>query len=144
MRTLVIVLVGCLLATSVTALKQDTPWTYSQHSGELKRNGVVWAAGYSGWHEGKNNPQIEDQHDVGPIPHGIYLIGRPHDSSLHGPHAMTLTPLNGTQTYGRSGFLIHGDSLEHPGEASEGCIVLPLATRQMIAKSQEATLVVVQ
>ena len=136
------IIVGFLLTTSARPLEVDGPWTYSQGSGALARNGVVLTSGYSGWRQGKNHADMEDQPDVGPIPHGVYLIGRPHTSSRHGPHAMTLTPAEGTETYGRFGFLIHGDSIEHPGEASEGCIILALRFRRMIADSQEDTLVV--
>ncbi|WP_429322786.1 tlde1 domain-containing protein [Paraburkholderia sp. GAS448] len=142
MRTLIMVMIGALIVTSAEPLEQDVPWIYSQGSGQLKRNGVVVAIGYSGGGEGKNNPRIEQQRDVGPIPHGVYHIGRPRNSSRHGPHSMTLTPVPGTQTWGRSGFLIHADSIEHPGEASEGCIIFPLRIRQLISSSRETTLVV--
>jgi len=33
---------------------------------------------------------------------------------------------------GRSGFMIHGDSEKHPGEASEGSIILDFAFREII------------
>src|ERR1035438_5538324 len=36
-----------------------------------------------------------------------------------------LTPESGTNTFGREGFLIHGDSVQNPGTASHGCIILP-------------------
>jgi hypothetical protein len=89
--------------------------------------------GYSGFHEGKNNPDMEDVHDVGPIPRGDYAIGAPFDSPTHGPLAIPLTPLSRTQTFGRSGFLMHGDSIEHPGEASHGCIIMPHYVREHVA-----------
>jgi len=37
--------------------------------------------------------------------------------------------------YGRSGFMIHGDSQKHPSQASEGCIVLDFAFREIITRS---------
>lgn len=36
---------------------------------------------------------------------------------------MRLTPYVENQMCGRDGFMIHGDSSAHPGEASDGCIV---------------------
>ncbi|SIO72549.1 Protein of unknown function [Burkholderia sp. GAS332] len=142
MRTLVVVIIGALSVTLAELLEVAAPWIYSQSSGELRRNGVIVATGYSGGGEGKNNSRVEQKRDVGPIPRGVYRIGLPRSSSRHGPHYMALTPEPGTQTYGRSGFLIHADSIERPGEASEGCIILPLKIRQLISTSRETTLVV--
>ncbi len=45
--------------------------------------------------------------------------------------------------FGRSGFLIHGDSVSHPGEASEGCIILDRNVRETIANDDDKYLVVV-
>jgi hypothetical protein len=46
---------------------------------------------------------------------------------------MRLTPFPGTQTYGRDGFLIHGDNVLH--DASQGCIILDRAVRNRISSS---------
>jgi len=92
--------------------------------------------GYSGFNGAKNNPGMESVHDVGPIPRGTYEIGAPFDSPEHGPLAMPLTPCPGTDTFGRSGFLMHGDSLEHPGEASHGCIIMPRDVREHVARAR--------
>ena len=46
---------------------------------------------------------------------------------------MALTPAPDTNTFGRDSFLIHGDSSEHPGAASRGCIILPRNIRDQIA-----------
>ena len=56
---------------------------------------------------------------------------------------MTLTPVGHTAN-GRTNFLIHGDSTNHPGDASEGCIVLSRTIRQAIAVSGDTDLEVVQ
>jgi hypothetical protein len=56
---------------------------------------------------------------------------------------MRLTPANGTHNYGRSGFLIHGDSIEHPGQASNGCIIERLPVRNQISSSGDRILEVV-
>lgn len=103
--------------------------------------------GYSGMDiptaMGKNNPAMQDVPDVGPIPEGLWKIGSAFDSQIHGPVCMRLTPAHGTDTFGRSGFLIHGDSFEHPGEASEGCIVLGRMLRLAIVGSGDDLLQVV-
>ena len=61
----------------------------------------------------------------------------------HGPFVLRLTPAPTNEMFGRDGFLIHGDSIEHPGSASHGCIILPRAIREAIAKSDDDTLHVV-
>jgi hypothetical protein len=43
-----------------------------------------------------------------------------------------LTP-DGHEAHGRTEFLIHGDSVDAPGTASEGCIILSPAIRKKIA-----------
>jgi hypothetical protein len=118
-------------------------WTYNQSNGSLTRNDVPAGEGYSGFGEGKNNPALQTVHDVGPIPQGLYSIGPPHDTPTHGPHVMALTPAAGTNTFGRDGFLIHGDSIANPGTASHGCIILPRAIRDEIASSGDHQLQVV-
>ncbi len=55
---------------------------------------------------------------------------------------MRLTPAPGTDTFGRSAFLIHGDNAKKDKSASEGCIILGPALRQQIAESKIKRLVV--
>lgn len=119
-------------------------WTYSQSTGELSRDGKRIGAGYSGSRAGKNNSSLEASRDVGPIPRGEYYIGDPQDTATHGPHVMPLMPALEAQTFGRSGFLIHGDSKEHPGKASEGCIILSHDLRVAISDSEDDQLTVVE
>ena len=118
-------------------------WTYEQRSGALGKDGQRVATGYSGFGDGKNNPDLENVHDVGPIPRGVYAIGPPHDTTAHGPHVMALTPLPDTNTFSREGFLIHGDSLQNPGTASHGCIILPPDVRKQISASGDTEIQVV-
>ena len=118
-------------------------WTYDQLSGALGKDGQRVATGYSGFGEGKNNPDLENIHDVGPIPKGVYGIGPPQDTPTHGPHVLALTPEPGTNTFGRDGFLIHGDSVQNPGTASHGCIILPRTARDQIAASGDHQIQVV-
>jgi hypothetical protein len=118
-------------------------WTYHQQTGELRdASGTSIGTGYSGSPAGKNDPSKQDIPDVGPIPRGEYTIGEPFDSPTHGPYAMHLTPAAGNVMFGRSGFLMHGDSVEHPGAASEGCIIMSPAVRHSLWLSSDHALTV--
>lgn len=119
-------------------------WRYQQSTGQLHNDEMVLTAiGYSGHEEGLNNPALQSVPNVGPTPQGIYDVGEPKDTEKHGPYVLRLTPKEGTDTFGRSGFLAHGDSIIKPGTASEGCIVLPLLARQRIWDSGDHTIEVV-
>jgi Protein of unknown function (DUF2778) len=117
-------------------------WIYSQSTGILTHNGNHIATGYSGNGEGKNNPAMQNVPNTGPCPQGNYQIGPPKDDNNVGPFALPLTPLPGTNTFGRFAFLIHGDSIVHPGTASEGCIILLRDARNQIAGSGDQALTV--
>lgn len=108
------------------------PWSYSQSTGTLSRDGQFVATGYSGAGVGRNNPAEQAVHNVGPIPQGDYSIGPPFNAVKQGPCVMRLTPV-GHNALGRSGFLIHGDNVTH--EASTGCVILPPQIRSLIATS---------
>ena len=116
-------------------------WTYAQKSGELQQDGKPVATGYSGAGVGKNNPALENVSNVGPIPQGDWTIaGPPVDTADHGPYVLKLTPAVGTETFGRSGFLMHGDSRDHPGCASHGCVILPRSVREQVWNSGDREL----
>ena len=114
-------------------------WHYNQSTGRLTRNGAFVGTGYSGKGQGYNNPLLDQVPNVGPIPRGTYRIGRPTTHPAKGPLTMSLTPI-GHDAHGRTGFLLHGESIAHPGAASEGCIVLKRVLRQRICDSGDATL----
>jgi hypothetical protein len=119
-------------------------WLYQQNDGRLFNVlGNPVATGYSGSPEGKNDPSKQNIKDVGPIPQGWYTIGAPYNSVTHGPYAMPLFPDPSNQMFGRAGFLIHGDSLESPGCASEGCVIFDRETRGKIWSSGDHRLEVV-
>ena len=102
------------------------------------------AQGYSGAEpNGKNNPLAQSLTDVGPIPQGTYTVEEPVDTIEHGPYALALTPDPANEMFGRAGFLMHGDSFTHPGNASEGCIILPLFARNRVWESGDHVLEVV-
>lgn len=117
--------------------------TYHQASGKLRAaDGALMGVGYSGRDSGKNNPKDQGIAGFGPIPCGKYAIGKPFNSDTHGPFVLPLTPVPGAVMYGRSGFLIHGDSKSAPGTASHGCIILPRKVREAIAASGDTWLTV--
>lgn len=119
-------------------------WTYQQATGKiLDPNGLVVGFGYSGKGKHKNDPESQSVPNQGPIPEGYYLIGAPHDTLTHGPYVLPLTPDPLNKMFGRSGFLIHGDSIVAPGTASEGCIIAARYIREDIAGSIVKLLVVV-
>ena len=119
-------------------------WTYIQETGELQQDDKPIANGYSGAGQGKNNPELQDVHNIGPIPQGDWKIsGPPVNTAEHGPYVLRLTPVPETETFGRSGFLIHGDSKTAPGTASEGCVILPRAVREEVWQSGDRELTVV-
>ncbi|MGA9898743.1 MAG: tlde1 domain-containing protein [Terriglobales bacterium] len=124
-------------------------WIYVQKTGELLRDGLHIAVGYSGFDDpdsgqkGKNNPELARIEEVGPIPVGKYSIGTPHDTVTHGPFALPLTADPGNEMFGRSAFLMHGDSVVEPGTASRGCIIMSRAVRTQVAESGDKVLQVI-
>lgn len=120
-----------------------TQWTYEQTTGRMSHDGVLVGTGYSGRGSGKDNPEMEDVVGVGPIPRGQWHIGPAYDHPHLGPVVMNLTPV-GHDAHGRSAFRIHGDSIAHPGEASDGCIIQGHDVREKIASSADRVLLVVR
>lgn len=120
-----------------------TQWNYEQTTGRISHDGNFVGIGYSGNSTGKNNPDMEEVQAVGPIPRGQWHIGPVYDHPHLGPVVMNLTPV-GHDAHGRTAFRIHGDSSQHPGEASDGCIVASRAIREQIALSTDKVLYVVR
>ena len=122
-------------------------WRYEQKTGRLFDGvGALVATGYSGFDADKNQPNDQSVADLGPIPVDNYTVGRPEcveTPGPHGPYVLRLTPARTNSMFGRDGFLIHGDSVEHPGTASHGCIILPRGVREAIAASDDPELTVV-
>ena len=69
---------------------------------------------------------------------GRHLITGNSNSTVY---VLRLEPDSGT--YGRTGFLMHGDSEFHPGEASKGCIIMDRVTRTRVYQSGDTKLMVV-
>ncbi len=120
-------------------------WRYEQATGDLFHNGNFMGTGYSGAGrtalEGRNNPHMQSVVARGPVPVGKWHIGPAHHSAKVGPVAMMLEPEKGTETFGRSAIMIHGDNRQN--DASHGCIILARQIREMIAASRDTELEVV-
>ena len=117
-------------------------WIWDQSAGLLKRDGTSWR-GYSGAARGLNNPALQGARGIGPIPQGRWTIVTRRDSANTGPCTLVLEPEPETETFGRSEFRIHGDSIAHPGTASHGCIILPRLVRDTIWRSGDRVIDVV-
>ena len=113
---------------------------YSQSTGEMvctddTGQRVVDAQCYAGRGIGKNDPDWQDVTNVGPITRGDWDIGTSEDRGT-GPVTLPLTPQWGNDIFDTSRdpdtFLIHGDNINNPGNASKGCIVCPPSARQTI------------
>lgn len=120
-------------------------WKYSQSTGNLYKDGKPVTKGYSGngrtLSEGRNNPAMETVVAKGPIPRGMWRIGKPYDSKNVGPFAMPLDPID-HNAHGRTAFRIHGDNKAN--NASHGCIILPRQVREAIWNSGDRLLEVVK
>jgi len=105
---------------------------FSQLTGTITQDdGRVVAVGWSGCGDGKRNPEMQGVVDVGPLPRGVYKVGGWGDHPPLGQNSTPLTQISG-ESYGRDSFYIHGTSLDHPGQESHGCVVVPHGMRLMI------------
>jgi len=119
-------------------------WIYNSSNGALSHNGILAGTGYSGHQAGINNPEMESIHNTGPIPRGSWTISHFfNDPGGKGPVVARLSPDEGTETFGRGGFMIHGDNAQHNEGASYGCIILARSLREQIATSGDSILQVV-
>jgi hypothetical protein len=116
-------------------------WTYDQRSGALTGHGRSFAC-YSGHGEARNNPDMEGDVGLGPIPRGRWRMTAIEDHPAStGPKTIILVPV-GHDALGRSAFRIHGDNAAH--DASHGCIVhSPGPDRQAVWDSGDHDLEVV-
>ena len=123
-------------------------WTFEQSTGKLynKQGTLVTAHAYAGGNcgkspEGKNNPDMQNVPKVGPLPCGLYTLGKVVLESHLGPFAIPLIPDPSNEMFGRGEFFIHGDTVPS-GNASEGCLILPRELREEIYASHEQLQVV--
>lgn len=112
-------------------------YTYVQRTGWLyDRRGARMSQGYAGRGEGLNNPDMQFEIRVGPLPVGRYRIGAPYNHPRLGPMTMNLEPFPDNEMRGRAAFRIHGDNPEGDFSASQGCIILRMPIRQKIARER--------
>jgi hypothetical protein len=103
---------------------------YNQRTGDMFYNGALIGRGYSGTGTDRNRPESEHIQNRGPIPRGRYNIEYVGNYPGRGPMVFRLLPVQGTNTYGRSGFLIHGNNAIN--DASTGCIIMSPETRRIL------------
>jgi len=120
-------------------------WTFEQLTGNfIDPTGSLQGKGYSGQPPHRNNPDSQTIPNQGPIPQGLWqAVELIPESTNHGPFVIRLEPYSQTVTFGRSGFLIHGDSIPHPGYASEGCVIMSRDVRELFWNSPDHDLEVI-
>jgi len=112
-------------------------WTFESSTGKwFDPGGNYVSTGYSGHGAGLNNPAMQNVPDVGPLPAGIYDQSDWFTDPEKGPLVCRLIPRDGTNTFGRSGFMNHGDNARLDRSASLGCAIADHSTR--LARSQSA------
>lgn len=121
-------------------------WAFKQSTGEIfDKEGVLLATGYAGHGEGKNNPSMQTVSRVGPLPRGVYTMKELYlKTPKHGPFVIKLEPEPTNEMFGRSAFLVHGDSKSDPGGASLGCIIADRKSRETMWKSEDKKVEVVE
>lgn len=117
-------------------------WVYFQKSGAIHNTKDIVNAprfiGYSGVKPYQNDPDSQCFKDLGPIPRGLYrMTGLKQDPTKF---SIILTPDKNNEMCGRANFLIHGDSVSFPGWASQGCIILMAAERELMWSSGDMEL----
>ena len=115
-------------------------WLYHQSTGDLfYLNGIninPIEKCYSVYGDCKNKPEFQGVKNLGPIPQGKYTLGS--FTEIAGGRikkAVPLTPHVSNNMLGRDGFYIHGENQLQPGEASEGCIICSVNTRDLMVAS---------
>jgi len=120
-------------------------WRYEQRTGKLfDPSGIHIYTGYAGGNcgenpEGVNNPNLQGVKCVGPLPTGKFTFGEVVPFSKLGPYAIPLIPDQANEMYGRGDFFMHGDT-NPPGNASEGCIIMPHIVRVRVHGSPDQAL----
>ena len=118
--------------------------SYSQSTGIwYDPVGKVLGIGWAGQGVGKNNPNAENVHGIGPLPKGIYTITAPYNSLQTGPYTLGLVPDPKNVMYQRGGFRVHGFNAENPELSSEGCIIQIRKVRETIWAYEDKLLQVV-
>ena len=113
-------------------------YMYERYWGIFHDNSsTIVGCGYSGAASALNDIHKQNLAKVGPLPAGLYTIAEVYDDPERGQHTCMLEPARSNIMYGRSGFLIHGDTKEEAHNASEGCIVAPYWVRHLFKAGDE-------
>ena len=124
-------------------------WNFESSSGKMfDPTGGLISTGYAGGNcgknpEGINNPAMEDQKCIGPLPKGLYTFDDMIDHPKLGTYAIPLIPDPANEMYGRGSFFVHGDNADMNRSASEGCIIMPRGVRLTMAHSSSNVLEVI-
>lgn len=130
-------------------------WLYCQNTGAIAYVNdqtlqvTPIGSGHSGSPLALNDGSWQAFKNFGPIPVGDWEIGPAYNGSINGhhtgPETLPLTPMPGTNIYGRdpNSFRIHGDNDLHNHSASEGCIVTSRHNRDLMNQSHDKELKVV-
>ncbi len=123
-------------------------WCFESSTGRwFNPEGVHVVTGYAGGNcgknpEGINNAKLQSSAKIGPLPEGMYTLGKFIAQSHLGKDAIELIPDAANEMFGRCDFFCHGDT-ETPRCASEGCIILPHDYRIALWKSTDRRVKVV-
>ena len=115
-------------------------WVYDVKTHTFTRNGEKYTAEYAGANGYKNDSSQECVRGKGPLPRGTYTIGSPYNSPHTGKYTLNLIPNLSNAMCGRSAFRIHGASMRHPLDSSEGCIIATISVRKSIWASGDREL----
>lgn len=132
-------------------------FVFKQSTGQISDySGAVIGTGYSGSGKGINNPDMQSVPDVGPIPCGLWVMevivngaGEWTDYKQKKSPVIRLTPKQETETFGRSGFLIHGREageiigVAETEKSSLGCIIQDHQARVSVARNADKLLRVI-
>ena len=120
---------------------------YSQSTGYISTDsGALIARGWAGNGDGKNNPSMQEVHNAGPLPRGVYKVGPWEENHPGlGPLVAHLEQIEG-DTFGRSPFYIHGPAVDPAkyGQESRGCIVIPRDMRMAVRARNPDTITVTE
>ena len=126
------------------------PYIFKQSTGQIfDPHGTLVAIGYAGGNcgknpEGVNNPDMQEESCIGPLPQGTYTFGEPKEGTHLGPFAIPLIPEKSNEMHGRSGFFCHGDTPQLNQSASEGCIIASRMVRAEMWANADHTIEVVE
>lgn len=94
---------------------------YVQGTGRFEdAAGNLVGFGEAGQGAGRNNPDMQNVHNIGPLPCGFYKILEPYHHPKLGVLTFNLEPFPENEMFGRADFRIHGYAAVEP--SSEGCI----------------------